>query len=456
MIHTAQLSRCVQEYALAASDPFDGPLACLPSEFPPLPSAKFKVWSKGSGTTGTQNGFVMVSPSRMVATGTDAVAYSNDVAAYVQDGFPATITDAGVATAGANAGYPSGSFGSGSGLAKYRVIGCGLRAWYSGSELDLSGNILALRHPDNNSLFGNSRNDAQFFSGCRRIVNTTERNVVSVVYIPVNPEDITYDFNLARADYCLGIIFETKTGVSNAFAWEAFAIYELVGKSVPNRTISHADPEGFSAVLSALQTKGDTFVGSIANSAKQLLTAAYQEMASMSGPLMQKIGRASGRFGMNTFTQAIGLGPGGPGALFLEGDSDPSADGRRPRVTVSDAEKIGRIPPTAPPVPEISVPDEGTSDNGVRFGPEGPKFDPARFSSASNVAEYLAYQAEARLAVERAKSDAANAQREAQRLVDLYAKGFGSRGFGAGATDLTGGLGGTDTSMTPPSVVIKI
>lgn len=340
-----QLSPCVLDYAVAVTDPFDGPLSCLPAEFPPLPSYKTRVWAKGSGATGTINGFVMMSPSRMAVNDANAVCYSNNVATYIQDGFPATTGDAGTALGNSNSLYGSGQLGAGAAFVQYRVVGAGLRAWYTGAEVDLSGNIICLREPNNTSLVSTTSTLALAYQNCRRVINTSERNVVTVLYMPVGPNDISFGSSAAATDYCLGIIFQSKAAVASAFAWEAFAIVEYIGRNVPGRTRSHADPEGFSAVLSSLQNQGDTYVGRISDGATKLIKAAYHEISAMSGPMLRTGARAALAGGVNYF-----FGGGGAVASRLIGDGEPGRDGGS-HVTIEDVDDTPHAANAPDPVP---------------------------------------------------------------------------------------------------------
>ena len=126
------LSRCAADYAMCLSNPFTGPLACVPVS-PTVMSLKLRAWTKGEFKSGTAGvGYINADPYSAVASDLACVRHSD--AAYAGS----TVALSGVAGTSAhfsNSPYINASFTNGAAGAQYRVVSAGLRIRYIGTEL---------------------------------------------------------------------------------------------------------------------------------------------------------------------------------------------------------------------------------------------------------------------------------------------------------------------------------
>lgn len=292
---SVRLSPCASEYAQAIVDPFDGPLACVPSSYPPLSTFKSRVWARGSLSIGSAGyGFIMVKPNNLFSNTATGLCFS--ATSYAQSGFPVADTDIGVFRASTNAPFTSAQIGTTALLAQFRIVALGVRTWYTGTELNLSGEMVALRQPDNVSLLGTTYTQMLSFPAARRVAITSERLTIDTTWIPTKPRDLEFQDLTINDDYCLGIVVNGVASSASAFGFEVFGICEYIGSNVPSRTLSPADPEGFAAVLTAAQQTGDTWYGDAREAARSLLSNAASALAGMSST---NVGRAAIRVGLN-------------------------------------------------------------------------------------------------------------------------------------------------------------
>ena len=298
------LSPCVRDYAYALVDPFDGPLTCVPSAFPPIPSFKARVWNKGFVTVGTGGvGYILVNPQRLAVSDSGSIWRSGPT--YAGAGFPATSGTVGNVVANTNAPYAQASIAETAYGTQYRVVSAGIRVWYQDTELNLSGEMLGVRQPDNQTLVNAPYDTIQGFPGTRRVANDSERNPLSVTWLPVKPSELEYSGAPLAGAESLGIMFTGVNGVR--YGYDVYAIVEYIGYFVNTKTMSHADPAGFAAVLTAVQSEGDTWYGNARDAALHFLKTAAVAAQELTG---SKIGRLAmnmaGNWAMGRMNMALG------------------------------------------------------------------------------------------------------------------------------------------------------
>lgn len=293
----ARLSTAATAYAAALRDPFDGPIVGVPSTFPPIPSLKMRVFARGSLVTGSGGtnpnpgyGFVLINPSRCSVNDVGGVYTSSHT--YNQDGFPAALTDVGVVVSGTNSPFVFNDMGAATDRMQYRVVAIGLRTWYMGTQLNLSGYTLAIRQPDNESLLGAKNNTLMGFDSCRRALLNDERSPVETLWIPTRPIDLEYR-STVEDQLPLGHLIKGYAG--EIYGFEVYAIYEYVGRNVQGKSLSVADPAGFAAVITAAETQGDTWIGSARAAAQELMGLASQQLRYLSGQAVRAIGTGVGQ-----------------------------------------------------------------------------------------------------------------------------------------------------------------
>lgn len=367
----AQLSVCARDYALAVRDPFTGPLACLPSNFPPLPSLKVRTWSKGTFTVGTTAGGVSVSPNRFSANDGSSVVFSS-AAGYASASPWLGTGGANTTTQNSNSPYAQASFGTGTGQVQYRMVGMGMRAWCISPEVDLGGDMIAFREPDNNSIANLTEDQIMAYTNVRRIPCDAMRTPALVCWIPTTPSEMEFGSTPTAGAACLGIaVFGAKAG--NKFSFEIFQVLEFIGSTVLGKTQSHADPEGFAAVLEAVEEQGDSWYGSAKNAGIKLVQAATEHLSHLSGNVLRKAGAAAleaAAYGvMNRMRGALGEQPArlAPGSVT---------------VTEIDRQATHLQSPSVPKAPEIALPKRTWTQTDL--GLEYANYSPAEVKVALN------------------------------------------------------------------------
>lgn len=237
----AVISHCSQEYLQAILDPFDGPLACVPTA-PSIESQKVRTWAKGTFAVGTANfGFIEMSPLDMAANDASAITRSGSTYASstMSGGAGAFVVNSNSTYASANFGDPETS----PDLNEARVVAAGIRVRYTGTELSKGGSLYLWHHRNNGNLDGFGVTDYLAYQGASAMAVT--RQWSSVIWTPVGTRDTRFGYNVGApyGPYSLAAMVTGATG--NTFEYEAAAVLEITGQDVRSMTPSHADPPGF-------------------------------------------------------------------------------------------------------------------------------------------------------------------------------------------------------------------
>lgn len=256
------LSHCAADYAAALANPFTGPLACIP-DYPVLMTRKVRSFAKGVVSTGTAGfGFVAITPQNGVANDLRFCGFTD--AAFT--GTAPTMTTGnvtGINYSSSNAEYVAATFGSG--LNQYRVVSCGLRIRYVGTELDRGGQLVGYHDPQHFSIMaspGVGRTVSSLDGEVESRRFPVDRSWKTVLYRPVDDVDNQLDPGTrfmgpvldVDADgvwYMTFYILAASAATSLTYEWEAYATYEISGRNVRGKTVSHFDPPGFASVHAA-------------------------------------------------------------------------------------------------------------------------------------------------------------------------------------------------------------
>jgi len=242
-------SKCTKDYAVALIDPWSISMApCVPDNIT-LPSYKFGVRARGNfqiGTAGT--GCVYINPY---------IPYSdaNHAGFFTTSTYASPDVD-GAGVTGINPFFNDSPFVQadfGPLLNNSRVVGCGLRARYTGTEIQRSGNAISFRSPTNgNFLVSGAVTESQLLLSKEASTSPVDRDWHYAIYRPSTPTDLAYSDPTALAgNYCmLFAVFGGQPGQS--FEFDYVAWFEIVGTNLPNLTRSHSDPIGLSAVSMAM------------------------------------------------------------------------------------------------------------------------------------------------------------------------------------------------------------
>ncbi len=203
----------------------------LPIE-PGLRSQKMKLWVKGTMTTGTQ-GFGFVAGTMSWAADSSNV-YVTD-ATYA--GQVVTDTAAGVTGMFPNSPYAASLFSATNpGGVCGRAVAGGIRVRYIGTELNRGGQILALEHPDHNSMVNMTLPDMLAFPEAH--LEAVDRSWHTVHWTHVWPGEETFTNTTEPAvgpvethnRYpIMAIAVQAPSGVQGLFEFESYTLVEFIG-----------------------------------------------------------------------------------------------------------------------------------------------------------------------------------------------------------------------------------
>lgn len=255
------LSDCGRDYAKTLSNPFTGPLGCVPSTHP-IMTQKVRVFTRGSfacsKTTGT--GFIICDPLNSMFNDASCVSYS--INSYAATDLISNNLAAGVNGAFSNSPYTSAQFNEGADGNQGRVVGCGLRIRYTGTSMFNSGSIYAFHDPTHTTIVGStSANIAGELLATR--FQAGSRDWLTVLYSPVYEDDYTLIDPAAVASsaaanverWYMGFLI-TGAQLDPNFAtydYEMYTVFEAQGRNVRGMTKAHSDPLGLSAVVNVAQ-----------------------------------------------------------------------------------------------------------------------------------------------------------------------------------------------------------
>jgi hypothetical protein len=270
-----KMAVCTRQYLASLIDPFDtNVLPCMP-DFSTIQSRKARVFARGSFNTCTAGaksgfGFICLNPFRF-ANNTPSTALSGlrfSSPAYLFDTINNDGGVANISVLASNADY-SNSFTN---TVSYRLISAGIRARFSGTNLNRGGRMFGLEDPMHNNLHGLNSGTMQSHDGCRS-VSFPENDWFNVVYSPKYPLESAYidiasepNFQTmaqtpiagagqtsAAIPFCLGIIVETAAA-TQLITFEAYGNYEYIGDGVRGKTPSESDPLGHASVMNAMES----------------------------------------------------------------------------------------------------------------------------------------------------------------------------------------------------------
>lgn len=256
------LAPCTIAYAKAKLDPFDymgSELPCVP-DILDLPSQKLSTLVRAEiivGTTGM--GFALVAPN---PNSSDAISLLSSTSLWASDTLP-TVTGATGTVSSADTRFPYPSASSRQG----RIVACGVRVRYTGTELNMGGQVCmsVINGPD--AGFG-GLTKSQVLSEPSSDIRAVSRKWIQTSWNPAYPDAFAYDsstFGMTAGGVSNGRILVMVTGEpGNTYQIEIVRYYELVSSGtnqVTNISRSHADPVGFGFVKDFLASEPVSFIG---------------------------------------------------------------------------------------------------------------------------------------------------------------------------------------------------
>jgi hypothetical protein len=247
------LSDCAAAYAASMADPFEGPEdACIP-DFPALMTGRFRVWAKGTFSTATGaaslgQGFIVCDPRTATVNDTPSL-FVNDPASITGNLISTTSIAGTTVPFFSNSPYATATLGL-TGI-QSRVVSCGLRIRYVGTEFNRGGQIVGLHHPAHSNLLNFTIPVFDSYKESDRLPVT--RDWTTLLYRPVDTNDLNFDpgFDPVASQFFMGFIIQSPdpTGaIVSPYEFEFFCNPELQGNIVQNKMPSHVDVVGHGAV----------------------------------------------------------------------------------------------------------------------------------------------------------------------------------------------------------------
>jgi hypothetical protein len=261
----ARLSSCAALYGRSLVNPFrEGPFgACVPDDNV-LPSKKLKCFSRGTTVVGTAGyGQLFVVPLNLA---NDVTLGYGSQASWA--GAALASSGTGVTTLFRNGPYPVADLGNDG--VQMRVVSCGIRLRYTGTELNKGGTIYTLEHPNHGSLAGMNEIAIAAYPTARTYPVT--RSWISVTYAPVRAIELEYRTGAATASAFLAMLIVSEPG--NTFEFEVYQNFEATGE-VESQTKSESDIVGFASARTAV-TKVDKTLPSLAAERSMLAQMMYE------------------------------------------------------------------------------------------------------------------------------------------------------------------------------------
>lgn len=255
-VRQPRMSPCAKEYLRALTDPFGlevaGSPPCIPDVLD-LPSYKLATKCRGTVTIGTNGLGYVVIYSQQNANDTSFGYYTSSTFTGT------TVTDVGT---GVNPFLDSRLPYTAAAARAHRLVGCGLRVQYIGTELQRGGYLVpGLALAEGDSLLGASITTILDRPDVRS--QPTDRAWHGCVYKPMKADAYAYTV-VPSVDVDMGVLVTGTPG--NQYSFEVIRYHEFINyrpsggvvRPVPSQTRSHSDLVGLSQVRD--------FLGSIASS----------------------------------------------------------------------------------------------------------------------------------------------------------------------------------------------
>lgn len=258
VISQPHLSKCSTVYLQALVDTFNvRSLPCIP-DVVTLPSFKWRTMARGNFTTGAAGfGYLLVDPFRL-GFNNNAAGKNNYPIQYTGPAFVGVTTnsaDADLFVADSASIFTAADFiGS---ERRFRLVGCGVRIQYSGSDFKNQGSVYLSRSQSNVS-YPNGTGINDLTEDLYTQVAPVTRANKYVFYSPSSAEFNNYsdlqDYYTTNHYSLLIAIGGGDLTTPQSWLYEIVAYYEAIG---PNLALSAsgADPVGQGAIMSCLPTR---------------------------------------------------------------------------------------------------------------------------------------------------------------------------------------------------------
>lgn len=228
-------------YCHLLCDPFEAPSVGVPA-FPSIRSEALRVFVKSTLSTGSGTwGFVLVRPEAMIANDYDSVFYSD---AFYASNVTAT-SGTGVLATQSNSPYSAADFDGAAGSNKYRLVACGLRVKYVGTNLDRGGTMVGLTEPDHDTLNGHTKVQFQAYDNVSSLSPVADR-WYTTRWFPVDAAEMAYQAPIPAAgviNACMAFLISAPSGSTyGVYDFEVVAHFEIVGPAARHKASRMVDP----------------------------------------------------------------------------------------------------------------------------------------------------------------------------------------------------------------------
>lgn len=252
---TLYISPLVEQYIKTVLSPFveDAGGATVPMS-PSYPSEKQVATVKGT-FSGAAAGYaaITIDPAAMVANNVTC-GYAS-LSTYATDAFPGAVGSGATACAAlvSNSALSSASIGATQN--QVRIVACGLRVRYIGTEMHRGGRVVGMIEPEHSSVVGYTMSDALAYSAVHS--GPASFDWTEVVWTPINNTEVTYVTTTSSA-LSMGFLISNVglTGILPLYEYEAYCHYEFVGPDASPTSNFLVDPVGGMLALGALQSAG--------------------------------------------------------------------------------------------------------------------------------------------------------------------------------------------------------
>jgi len=255
------VSQCARDYINTLTNPFNGPMVCVPQSTSTDETLKQRVFVAGqfySGTAGSGNlGYVLADPRNAVSNSNECTI--STLAAYNVAGTISNSFAAGTVASFSNSMFNGGTFGAQQGFAKYRPVGAGLRVKASTTNLNVGGEYFAFMDPEHRSPVGDTI--AQIYNNARtKRFPIVLNEWVTLLYTPFTQNDFelaalafTNPSTVSSSDNAFYMLIGAVTAASQQlFDFEFYVVYEVAGQNIRGATPIHSDPIGLAAAVNAV------------------------------------------------------------------------------------------------------------------------------------------------------------------------------------------------------------
>jgi len=314
-----QILHCAKGYVASLADPFAGIPSCAPFA-PTLDSAKEVTWCRGTGNIGTAGvGGVSARP----CMSTDfSVIYT--VSTYTATLLPSTTATVGCQAAATNSRYapadfvrPASGGAAGGRFVAGRVVACGIRVWYTGTELNKAGWVYPFTTPEHSPVARMGVVSSGFgppdFEAFKQFEGSSyaNRGPHGTVWTPKKPLEMRYSDGSSNSDIYvfdasglpdtetmpMGILIQGTPGES--FKWEYYCLYEATGNIITQATPTYASGALGQQILSSITKMSTSTLANISALGRDKITSWASDFV---GGLLAEQGKAS----MSALSQLLG------------------------------------------------------------------------------------------------------------------------------------------------------